>query len=249
MLVAIGLAVSSQNASAQHRRLGHHLRNHPTQNRYVPNYHVDHNNHTIRDSHGHVIGRYRHDVVHRNSTYIVPHTSRPNHHGTYHVHNNGYYYTPRTAVVGTRRVVLKPVLVQFGSFSNVDDLAGRLESLSNEFLLDLHANYSHNRGFRETYAEAYQLLQAAQFIHAKEHHNDHHGIQRKLNGMDTLFHHVQDDVRGWSRHHHRQVGRLGILSKMDMIESTLHHLMNDVGVQQAPVPGAAVEQAPPPGAR
>jgi hypothetical protein len=51
--------------------------------------------------------------------------------------------------------------------------------------------------------------------------------------MDALFHHV----RGWSRHHH-QVGQLSILSKMDMIESALHHLMNDVGMQQASAPGA-----------
>jgi hypothetical protein len=61
--------------------------------------------------------------------------------------------------------------------------------------------------------------------------------------MDALFHHV----RGWSRHHH-QVGQLSILSKMDMIESALHHLMNDVGMQQASAPGvAAGGQTPPPG--
>lgn len=97
------------------------------------------------------------------------------------------------------------------------------------------------------------IRQEAKYINAAEHQHDRAAIQKKLGGLDQLFHHVQDDVRGWSRHHHRQICQLGILSKMDMIESTLHHLMNDVGVrqtpapQQAPAPGGGVaRQAPPP---
>lgn len=242
LMLAAMLPLATQTALAQHH---HHHGGH-----YSPGYHIDHHDHVVRDGHGHVIGRYHHDVVHQNSTYIVPHTSHSAHHGTYHVHNNRYYYTPRTALiqphsVGGQPVVAKPAIVEFGSFSHVDDLASRLETLANEFLLDLHYNYSHNRGFRETYAEAYQLLEVAKYIHAAEHQHDRRAIQSKLNGMDSLFHHIQDDVRGWSRHHHRQIGQLGILSKMDMIESALHHLMNDVGVQQAPAPGAN-GQAPPP---
>ena len=229
------------NYNSRQNHKGHSSHN----NHYTPGYHIDHHDHVIRDSHGHVIGNYHHDVVHQNSTYIVPHQG--NHRGTYHAHNNTYYYTPQTASIGNSHVVQRPVAVQFGSFSHVDDLASRLETLCNEFLLDLHYNYPHNPGFRETYVEGYQLLQVAKFIHAAEHANDRAAIQSKLNGMDALFHHLQDDVRGWSRHHHHQVGQLGILSKMDMIESTLHHLMNDVGVQQAPPPGSAIGgQAPPP---
>ncbi|MEP3479719.1 MAG: hypothetical protein ABJZ55_10765 [Fuerstiella sp.] len=247
------LAISPQIASAQHyHNNGHnpiihngHNGHSSHQNHYTPGYHIDHHDHVIRDSHGHVIGNYHHDVVHQNSTYIVPHHG--NHHGTYHAHNNTYYYTPQTASIGTSHVVQKPVPVQFGSFSHVDDLASRLEELTNQFLLDLHYNYSHNHGFRETYTEGYQLMQVAKFIHDAEHANDRAAIRSKLNGMDALFHHLQEDVRGWSRIHHRQIGQLGILSKMDMIESALHHLMNDVGVQQAPPPGSAVGgQAPPP---
>lgn len=240
VLAAILPAAAAQTASAQH----HHHSNH-----YTPRYHIDHHDHVVRDRHGHVIGRYHHDVVHQNSTYIVPHTSQTAHHGTYHVQNNRYYYTPRTALTQTHsagglHVAARPAVVEFGSFSHVDDLAARIEALANEFLLDLHYNYSHNHGFRETYAEAYQLLEVARYIHAAEHQHDRQAIQSKLNGMDSLFHHIQDDVRGWSRHHHHQVGQLGILSKMDMIESALHHLMNDVGVPQAPAPGAN-GQAPP----
>ncbi len=237
----------TQSASAQHHHNNHIIHNgHSSHsNHYTPGYHIDHHDHAIRDSHGHVIGNYHHDVVHQNSTYIVPHSG--SHNSTYHAHNGQYYYTPQTAAIGRHYTVQKPVAVAFGSFSHVDDLASRLETLTNEFLLDLHYNYPHNPGFRETYGEAYQLLEVAKYIHAAEHANDRAAIQSKLNGMDALFHHLQDDVRDWSRHHHHQVGQLGILSKMDMIESALHHLMNDVGVQQAPPPGSTGGQAPPQG--
>ena len=212
---------------------------HPHHGGYSPGYHVDHHNHSIQDSHGHVIGRYHHDVVHANSTYVVPHTSHGSHHGTYYHRDNGYYYVPQTA---TQQTTYKPVAVDFGGFSHTDDLASRLETLSNDLCLDLHYNYRHNPGFRETYDEAYQIFEVAKFIHAAEHQQDRKAMQERLQGLDEQFHHVQDDVRGWSRHHVRQIGDLGILSKMDMVESTLHHLMNDVGVQQ----GGSVQQAPPP---
>ncbi len=239
------LALGATSAYAQH----HHHHNH-----HRPSYHIDHHDHVVRDSHGHVIGRYHHDVIHQDSNYIVPHTGH-HHHGTYYVQSGQYYYRPQTASVSSPHTTnYRPQQVTFGGFLHVDDLASRLETLSNEFCLDLHYNYSHNRGFQETYREAYQVLDVAKYIHAAEHQNDRRAIQEQLGGLDRLFHHIQGDVRGWSRHHHRQVGQLGILSKMDLIESTLHHLMNDVGVrptpdaggQQAPPPGGGQEQAPPP---
>ena len=238
------LLTSPQTAFAQHRSHNPVIHNghRPIYNTYRPRYQIDQRNHIVRDSHGHIIGRYHRGVVSQNSTYIVPH--RGSHHGTYFVRGGRSYYTPRTASIGGQHVVSRPVAVQFGGFSHTDDLAGRMEELTNELLLDLHYNYSHNHRYRETYAGGYQLLQVAKFIHDAKHANDRAAIRARLNGMDALFHHLRDDVRGWSRHHHRQIGQLGILSKMDMIESTLHHLMNDVGVQQAPPPAGAVGQAP-----
>ena len=211
-------------------------------------FHTDHHDHVIRDSHGHVIGRYHHDVIHRNANHIVPHLNTVNH-GTYYRENGHSYYHPRTA---TLQAAPTPQEITFGGFGHVDDLAQRLELLLNDLCLDLYYNYSHNPGFRETYSEAYSLLETAKYIHAAEHANDRDAISRKLGGADALFHHVEDDVRGWSRVHHRQIGTLGILSKMEMTESVLHHLMEDVGVQQAvpeqaPVPGVGgPELAPPP---
>jgi len=214
-------------------------------------FHIDHHDHVIKDSHGHVIGRYHHDIIHRDAQHIVPHLNTINH-GTYYRENGHSWYHPQTAFPGTLEAAPTPQEITFGGFGHVDDLAQRLELLLNDLCLDLYYNYSHNPEFHETYSEAYSLLETAKYIHAAEHANDRDAISRKLGGADALFHHVEEDVRGWSRVHHRQIGTLGILSKMEMTESVLHHLMEDVGVQpeipeQAPAPGiGGPELAPPP---
>ena len=128
----------------------------------------------------------------------------------------------------------QPEVIRFGSFSHVDDLALRLEYLTQELCLDMHYNYRHNRDFRITYAEVYELYQLAKYIHAEEHHGHRDEIRRQLGGIDALFHHIQEDVCNWHRHHRRQIGSLGIEDKMDRIESTIHHLMNDLGVAATP---------------
>ena len=143
-----------------------------------------------------------------------------------------------------RTVVLKPTI---SAFADVDNLSHRLESTSNDLLLDMHHNYSHNTGYRETYREAYALLSAAKFSIQAAHSHDHRGIQRKLQGLDQLVHHLDDDIRGWSRHHHRQIGRVDLHEKLHNVEAALFQLMDDAGVSrtnQAPAPNNGI--APPP---
>lgn len=152
-----------------------------------------------------------------------------------------FHRTFRTA--GLPELAPNPQSIVFGGCSHVDQLAARLEILMNELCLDLYYNYSHNPGFHDTYAEAYSLYSTAKFIHASEHNFDRTSVQRSLAGVDALFHHVQDDVRGWTRFPRRQIGTLGIITKISLAEETLHHLMEDVGVQslpgreEPPVPG------------
>ncbi len=208
---------------------------------YRPSNLIDH---VIRNNLGDVIRRYQDDLFPKNSTYIIPHANGRNH-GNYYVRNGEYYYIPHTT---TGHQTYRPKQVTFGSFSHVDDLASRFETLSNEFCLNLHHNYSHDPGFRETYREAYQMLQIAKYIHAAEHQLDRRAIQKQLRGVDQLFHHIQEDVRGWSRFHRGQIEHKEIVSQMTRIESTLHHLMNDVGVKPTPFrpQEAEVELAPAP---
>ena len=123
-----------------------------------------------------------------------------------------------------------PADVSSGGFSHVDELAARLEVLMNQICLELYYNYSQNHDFHATYAEAYVLYQTTRYIHAAEHNYDRETVRQRLSGADALFHHIQDDVRGWRRVSRRQIGTLGIAAKLEMAEETLHHLMEDVGV-------------------
>jgi hypothetical protein len=183
---------------------------------------------------------------------VVPHYDR-HYHGSYYWDDGINYYAPRTYDTSRRAyVAAKPVAIEFGGYAHVDDLAGRLERQANELCLDLHHNYRHNRGFAETYREAYEILRTAKYIHGKEHQGDRDEVARRLDELDGLFHHVESDIQSWSRRHARQIGQSGAQIKLDAIEATLHHLMNDVGVKgshaepEAAPQSSAVEVAPPP---
>lgn len=167
-----------------------------------------------------------------------------NNQSSYILRNGRYYYQPPSIYIG-RGQAPQMQQVQFGSFSHVDDLANRLELQMKMLLLDMHYNYSHNPGFRATYAEAYQLYQVAQYVHAAEHQNNRTAIQRQLGGMDGLFHHIEEDVAHWTRHHHVPIGHIGMHARLSQIEDTLHHLMNDVGVEMIP-PAPTVSEPPVP---
>lgn len=197
---------------------------------------------------------------HSNWNYVVPHQNAHHHHGSYYVQDNGYYYTPTPIVRVTpsyRSAQLPPVQVpvqlQYGGYARFEDLSGRLEAEVNRLCLDMFYNYQHNPGFQELYRDAYSLLTAAKFVHAKEHQNDRDAIREQVVQMDQLMHHVLGEIRPWSRHHSRQVASGGIIEKSSAVEAILHHLCYDVGIEPhgddepAPAPNVGDEQAPAPG--
>lgn len=215
-------------------------------------YHYDNNDHVIRNKYGHAIGKYQHNVFKQDSRYILPHHGN-NHHGSYYYNGGSYWYYPQT---DTHNAYAnhKPVQIKYGGWSQYEDLSGRFEELCNEFCLDLYYNYQHNPGFKETYRQAYNLLTTAQWIHAPEHRNDRNGIKSRLKGLDAGYYGLLNDCQGWTRQQRKQVGNLHVESKLDLIETSLLHLMNDVGVERtpqhvinekAPAP-AAFEKAPSP---
>jgi hypothetical protein len=195
---------------------------------------------------------YGHQHHHSDWHHVVPHYDR-HWDGSYYWDDGNYYYAPQPRVTDRGAYVpAKPVAIKFGSYARIDDLTARMERLANDLCLDLHYNYRHNRGFAATYREAYEILETAKYIHDKEHQGDRAEVARRLDQLDGLFHHVQDDVQGWSRRNVRQIGQSGARAKLDLIESTLHHLMHTVGVKgihgdphTAPAP-ADYEVAPTP---
>ena len=180
-------------------------------------------------------------------------------HDTTHVHPQSYvtpnYPTygspPRTAYYGgghshdhynthtTRRI-------SYGGFSHIDDLAIALENQANFLCLELYYNYQHNPGWAETYREAYEILMTAKYIHGLEHAGNRDKIRQAVAELDGLFHHVENDVAHWTAHHHRHVGHGGLTAKLEDVEETLHHFMDDIGARPSS-PAPEFEEAPPAG--
>lgn len=205
---------------------------------------------------------------HSNWHHVVPH--HPTYAGAYYTVGHNHYYTPSRVVsivpafappvVGAPPVaaaaapveVQRPVELAFGGYSRYEDLAGRLAFEANAMCLDMHYNYKHNKNFAEVYREAYDVLQAANYLVGKEHKGDRTVINQRMVAVDKLFHHVQDEMRGWTRAATKQVGVNTLPEKIEAVEAVLHHLCYDVGVKpheqpaEAAPPGGIDEVAPPP---
>lgn len=147
------------------------------------------------------------------------------------------------------RPVTTPQVVTYGGFSHIDDLAIQMEQLAREILWEMHFNYTHNPDFEITYSEAYGILQQAKYIHDSEHRGDRAEIARVVGELDRLFHHVEDDIRTWRPSHRHFIGHSDLFGKMAAMEDTLHHLMEDVGLEASttdpPLPRFNSDPPPP----
>lgn len=169
------------------------------------------------------------------------HSTYPTYPSTGHYPTSGY---PRTFSSSPQVIVRQPVS-QWNSFGHVDELAMQLERQTNTMCLEMYYNYQRNPGFHETYREAYEILATTKEIHAMEHAGDREGMRQAALRIDELFHHVQDDVRHWARYGQRYFGPGGLRARMDDVEDTLHHLMQDVGANSQIAGGGVEETAPP----
>ena len=190
-------------------------------------YKVDRREHSVRDEFGSVIGRYNYDFIEDNSKYVLPHYD-DNHTGTYWNRDGKYYYRPQTQ---TRyRTQSQVEEMRFGGRRHMDDLAERLEALVNETCLELHYNYGHNRDFKQTYADAYRILDDAKWVHNRGNYGNSSEMRRRLMRMDEQIHKVQDSVRGWNSSNRRSYGDVSLRSRLRLVEASIHHLMYDAGI-------------------
>lgn len=223
-------------ASAQHYYSGGHYDYHPGHyDRHNGHYDYHPGHYDYHSGHHHYGGT---SYVYPSQGYITPRTYvQPSvvvspYSGSTHPYDHG-----RGSVRTARKIA-------FGGFSHIDDLAMTLESQANTLCLELWYNYQHNPGFNQTYREAYEILTTAKYIHGLEHSGNRAKMSEAVRELDGLFHHVEGDVARWTGHHHRHLGHGGLTTKLEAVEQTLHHLMDDVGIRPA---SAASEQAPPAG--
>lgn len=181
--------------------------------------------------------------------YVVPNQHRHYHDsGTYYNRNGTHYYVPATPPPGTypgqptAPMPPQSVKLQYGGFKQTVDLAERLEFEANRLCLDMHYNYSHNRGFAQTYREAYDIRQTADTLGSPQLSRTR--LRQVATELDEPFYHVQEEIKPWTRIERRPIGEGGINGKAEVMESILHHLLYDVGINPQHLP--AEEQAPPP---
>lgn len=226
---ALSLALTAGTAYAQHGYGGTY--------HYQPGHFDYHNGH--------------YDYHPGTRTYYPDYYDGHQHGGAYSTpYRSGYRGDYGPSYGSTRHPYDHATAPRFGGFSHVDDLAAQLERDATNLCWELHYNYQHNPGYRETYRETYELMQTAKFIHGLEHSRNRDRVKKEVAELDTLFHHIHRDVANWTAHHHRQVGRGGLTQKLEQLEQTLHHLMDDVGVrstyQDGNGSGPGNSPAPPP---
>lgn len=164
--------------------------------------------------------------------------------GAYYTYADKHYFTPAPAPDDARREA--PVPLEFGAFEHYEKLAARLERMANALCLEMHRNYRSEDGFRQTYREAYQLLEGAKFIHDSAHRDDRRALQESATRLDGLFHHLQEHVQHWNLHQQRGPARLSMPARMEELEALIHHLMFDLGVKPSHHEDHDDEEAPPP---
>lgn len=94
------------------------------------------------------------------------------------------------------------------------------------------------------------------YVNSSEHVGDVQAIQKTVNDIDELFHHIEEDLESWTRQARYQYGDGDVKEKVEALEAVIHHLMFDVGVTpshdeaKTGAPGAAAPAAAtPPGGK
>jgi hypothetical protein len=141
--------------------------------------------------------------------------------GSYHIENGKHFHHPQEPG-GSRPVVMKR-----GAVAHVEDLAQRLKYEANLLCLDLADNYRHNRGYAETYREAYAVLGEAQRLEADGASADHAELATMVREVEASLHPIRREVTGWNRQNNRDRGQGGLQVKLQRMESLIHHLRHD----------------------
>ena len=141
---------------------------------------------------------------------------------------------PDNSWMESKTSVIKDVPItdlSFGTFSNTVELALRLKSDTNDLLLDMHFNYSHNPQFAETYRATYQLLKAAQTVHEAGLTNRRAEIKQSLEDLDGLAYRLQTDIRNWNCRSKYRCGIGSLNQKLSTVQWSVADLMHDAGVE------------------
>lgn len=126
----------------------------------------------------------------------------------------------------------------YGARAYTVELGNLMEQQANAACVEMSDHYRHNRGYEQTYAAAYKLLQDSQHISGLIKQNYHRGSARKedhiardLFDMDRLLDQVEDDISRWTARHGARRNDDTLRQILNDFEQTLDYLMVDYGVK------------------
>lgn len=131
------------------------------------------------------------------------------------------------------RTVELPATFVFGARTHTGALAIQLREQANSMCLEAYHNYRNNPAFTEIYRDMYKILTDAEHIIdlTNDYHQDHHDVDHiasDLYEIDQLFHKVESGVKYWRANNPYHAH---LPEKMEAVEDTIHHLMEDYGVK------------------
>lgn len=128
----------------------------------------------------------------------------------------------------------------YGARAYTAELGDLMVQQANAACVEMHEHYQHNRGFQQTYAATYKLLEDSQHIttlikqnyHRQSARKDDH-IARDLFHMDQLFDQVEDDIGRWTARNGARRHDDTLSQILNDFEATLDNLMTDYGVKNS----------------
>lgn len=147
---------------------------------------------------------------------------------------------PNTAVVRSNQRWGRPAVRQYGygKRAYMSELGGLMVQQANAACVEMSDHYRHNRGYEQTYAAAYKLLQDSQHVaelikrnewRQSNRKEDH--IARDLWEMDQLFEQVEDDISRWTARNGARRHDDTLRQILNDFEQTLDYLMTDYGIK------------------
>lgn len=137
-----------------------------------------------------------------------------------------------TARGSSQQTAPSPVEMKFGGYAYAEQLCAVMPEVVNTLCLDMHYNYRGAANFDEAYRTAYTMLENSKQLSAAHDAGDRNKVKELAKTIDRLQHVVEDQTAGWTRNESKQVGELGIVTKLQITGDVVHHLLHDIGVSE-----------------
>jgi hypothetical protein len=162
-------------------------------------------------------------------------------------------FSPQDSIPG--QSLTRSSLGEFDEVSHVDDVSWQVRRRANAICWEIYRYQRHRHDFKSVYREAYEMLKTAEYVHDLIHnHGRRSRVRAEVQVLDQLFHHIEGDLALWANSdrqfhvsfHSPENGVRTLQKMMERLENTLHHLMQDIGINRSGAPRSESSGLTPP---